>query len=61
MRAVAVTHPLLGEFVLSCEGDVPLLFTENETNHVRLFRAAERGAYVKDGINDCVVQGARVP
>ena len=31
------THPLLGEFILSCEGDVPLLFTENETNHERLF------------------------
>ena len=31
------THPLLGKFILSCEGDVPLLFTENETNHERLF------------------------
>ena len=35
--AVAVAHPLLGEFILSCEGEVPLLFTENETNHERLF------------------------
>ena len=35
--AVAAAHPLLGEFILSCEGDVPLLFTENETNHERLF------------------------
>ena len=34
---VAVTHPLLGKYTLSCEGDVPLLFTENETNHERLF------------------------
>jgi hypothetical protein len=25
---VAAAHPLLGEFILSCEGDVPLLFTE---------------------------------
>jgi hypothetical protein len=31
------THPLLGEFVFYCDGDVPLLFTENETNHERLF------------------------
>ena len=37
ISAVAVTHPILGEFILSCEGDVPLLFTENETNHERLF------------------------
>ena len=35
--AVAATHPLLGELVLSCEGDVPLLFAENETNHELLF------------------------
>ena len=57
VSAVAVAHPLLGEFVLSCEGDVPLLFTENETNHERLFGQKNESAYVKDGINDCVVQG----
>ena len=42
VSAVAAAHPLLGEFILSCEGDVPLLFTENETNHERLFRAKKR-------------------
>ena len=38
---------------------MPLLFTENETNHERLFpgRQANESAYVKDGINDYVVQG----
>jgi len=56
--AVAAAHPLLGEFILSCEGDVPLLFTENETNHERLFPGQKNESpYVKDGINDCVVQG----
>jgi hypothetical protein len=55
--AVAAAHPLLGEFVLSCEGDVRLLFTENETNHRRLFHGENESPYVKDGINDCVVQG----
>jgi hypothetical protein len=56
--AVAATHPLLGELVLSCEGDVPLLFTENETNHERLFPGQKNESpYVKDGINNCVVQG----
>jgi hypothetical protein len=56
--AVAVTHPLLGEFILSCEGDVPLLFTENETNHERLFPGQNNESpYAKDGINDCVVRG----
>jgi hypothetical protein len=57
VRAVAAAHPVLGEFVLSCDGDVPLLFTENETNHERLFGQPNESAHVKDGINDCVVQG----
>ena len=56
--AVAISHPLLGELILSCEGEVPLLFTENETNHERLFPGQKNeGRHVKDGINDCVVQG----
>jgi hypothetical protein len=56
--AVAAAHALLGGFTLSCEGDVPLLFTENETNHERLFHGQKNESpYVKDGINDCVVQG----
>jgi len=54
---VAAAHPLLGKFILSCEGDVPLLFTENETNHERLFGQKNESPYVKDGINNCVVQG----
>jgi hypothetical protein len=55
--AVAVAHPLLGTHVLHCEGDVPLLFTENETNHERLFPGQKNESpHVKDGINNCVVQ-----
>src|SRR6478752_5665899 len=59
MSAVAAAHPLLGEFVFSCEGDVPLLFTENETNHERLFGQRNESVHVKDGINDFVVAGER--
>jgi hypothetical protein len=55
--AVAAAHPLLGEFILSCEGEVPLLFTENETNHELLFGQPNESPHVKDGINDCVVRG----
>ena len=56
--AVAATHSRLGEFILACEGEVPLLFTENETNNERLFPGQPNDSpYVKDGINDCVVQG----
>jgi hypothetical protein len=57
-RAVAATHPLLGKCNLSCDGEVPLLFTENETNNERLFPGQMNATpYVKDGINDFVVQG----
>ena len=33
VEAVAASHPELGERYLYCEGDVELLFTENETNN----------------------------
>jgi len=56
--AVAASHSLLGDLVFSCEGDVPLLFTENETNHERLFPGQKNESlYAKDGINGIVVQG----
>ena len=56
--AVAVSHPLLGRYLFSCEGAVPLLFTENETNHERLFPGQKNESpHVKDGINNCVVEG----
>jgi hypothetical protein len=56
--AVAGTHAALGEFTLWCEGETPLLFTENETNHERLFPGQKNESpYVKDGINDFVIQG----
>jgi hypothetical protein len=58
--AVAATHPVQGEYWLYCEGDAPLLFTENETNHTRLgLNYPNSGPYLKDGINDYVVQGRR--
>jgi hypothetical protein len=57
------TDPLfqkfLADYYLHCQGEVPLLFTENETNNVRLFGGTNAGPFVKDGINDFVVQGRR--
>ncbi len=56
--AAVVSHSNLGELLFSCEGDVPLLFTENETNHEKLFPGQKNESpYVKDGINDYVIQG----
>ena len=56
--AVTAAHPLLGDYAWYCEGDAPLLFTENETNNERLFpNYPNASPYVKDGINNCVVLG----
>jgi hypothetical protein len=58
VSTVAATHLKLGDFIFSCEGAVPLHFTENETNHERLFPGQKNESpYVKDGINDFIVQG----
>ena len=59
-KIVAATHSALGEYLLYCEGEAPLLFTDNETNNERLFPEYPNASpYAKDGINNYVVQGQR--
>jgi hypothetical protein len=48
-------HGELGDYYLYCQGDTPLLFTENETNNERIFHTPNASKYVKDGINNYVV------
>ena len=55
--AVAASHAVLGERWLYVDGNVPLLFTENETNATRLFGAANPTPYVKDAFHEHVVGG----
>ena len=57
VQAIAASHTDLGGRYLYCEGEVPLLFTENETNNKRVFGTENASSYVKDGINDYLVQG----
>ncbi|MDN7024355.1 glucosidase [Methanoculleus sp. FWC-SCC1] len=54
---IAASHPVLGERYLSCEGEPPLLFTENETNTERLFGTPNASPFAKDGINDYIIEG----
>ena len=57
---IVAQHSTLGTYHLYCEGKVPLLFAENETNNARLFpQYPNPTPYVKDGINDYVVQGRK--
>lgn len=53
---VEAAHPTLGTRWLYCESGSDLLFTDNETNYNRLFGVRNKSSYVKDGINDYVVQ-----
>lgn len=55
--AVLAEHHSLGAYTLAGEGRPTLLFTENDTNAERLYRAPTYPPYVKDGINDAVVDG----
>ena len=47
----------LPDYFLYCADDVPLLFTENETNNARLFGSANASPYVKDAIHNFIVHG----
>jgi hypothetical protein len=57
MGVMQASDPELGERYLACAGDVPLLFTENETNTQRIFGVPNRSPYVKDSINNYIVHG----
>jgi hypothetical protein len=57
------TDPLfqesLPDYALCCEGDAPLLFTENESNNERLFGTKNVSPYVKDAFHTYLVQGKK--
>ena len=55
-QTIRLNQDVYGERWLYCEGSPELLFTENETNSQKLFGTENQAAYVKDGINDFVVQ-----
>ncbi len=52
---IEAVHPTLGSRWLYLEGEAKLLFTNNETNYERLYGTTNGSLYVKDGINDYVV------
>ncbi len=55
--AIAASHPLLGDYRLSCEGGPVRLFTENETNPRRHHGRAEASGHFKDAFHETVVNG----
>lgn len=54
---IRADDPHLGTYYLYCQEGASLLFTENETNTQRIFGVPNRTPYVKDSINDYIVNG----
>jgi len=59
ISVIEAIHPNLGKRWLYSQGDTQLLFTDNETNTLKLFNFPNQSHYVKDGINDYLVQGKK--
>ena len=57
VAVIEARHEALGPRWLLCEGEPELIFTENETNEERLFGVKNRSRFVKDGINNYIIQG----
>jgi len=55
-NVIEALHHELGAYRLHCENAVTVLFTENESNFERLWAVPNRSPFVKDSINDAVVQ-----
>jgi len=49
----------LADYSLYCEGDAPLLFTENESNNERLFGTKNSSPYVKDAFHNFLIHGQK--
>jgi hypothetical protein len=54
---IEATHPELGQYVLACDGEPELLFTENESNTERLWGTASATPYVKDAFHNHLIAG----
>ncbi len=59
VRLVHAQHHAPGDSWLACGGTPELLFTENESNARRLWGIENRTPFVKDGIHEAIVNGAR--
>ena len=55
--AVQLEHSAAGTYFFYAQGADSLLFTENETNHERLFGSPNASPYVKDAFHRAIVDG----
>ncbi|MGF1482600.1 MAG: glucosidase [Cyanophyceae cyanobacterium] len=59
ISVIEAAHPTLGTRWLYCNAPADLLFVENETNFARLYGGENSSPYVKDGINNYIINGDR--
>jgi hypothetical protein len=57
VAVISASHPALGDYDLFCDSVDDLFFTENETNSERLWGIPNATPFVKDSINDRIVDG----
>jgi Glycosyl hydrolase family 63 C-terminal domain len=57
VAVITASHAALGDYNLFCDSVDDLFFTENESNSERLWGVPNSTPFVKDSINDCIVQG----
>jgi len=58
-NAIKAADAALGDYYLYLDKEPQLLFTENDTNTNKIFGVPNRNPYVKDGINDYLVNGRK--
>ena len=56
LSAVELNEERHGRYMFYCEGSSQMLFTENDTNYQKIYNGENQSKYVKDGINDFVVE-----
>ena len=54
---IIAEHAALGKFVLSADGKVDMLFTENETNTERFYKWRGENSFYKDGFHNYIIHG----
>ena len=59
VATIVATQWELGEYILYCEAAGELMFTENETNSMRVFGTASESPFVKDAFHSYIVGGDR--
>src|SRR6476661_3751653 len=55
-NVIETVHHELGNYLLHCEKADAVLFTENESNFERLWAVPNPALFVKDSINDAIIQ-----